>query len=78
MKNSTVRLKYSITLRKAQMNCYGADTRVRPYKKLIVMLGRWDFLGALELPGQFGRRVDEIGEALRADIGFLPLVLNGH
>jgi hypothetical protein len=41
----------------------------------MVVVGRLDFLGILDLPGQFSGRVDQGGETLGADIHLLAQVL---
>jgi hypothetical protein len=43
----------------------------------MVVFAGLDLFGVLDLAGQLGGRMDEGGEALRAEIDFLPLVLQG-
>ncbi len=46
-------------------------------KGLMVVFGRVNLFSAGYLAGQFGGRMDEIGEALGANVDFLPLELQG-
>jgi hypothetical protein len=44
----------------------------------VIVTGGLDFIGILNLTGQFGRGVDQGGETLGADIGRLAQVLQGY
>jgi hypothetical protein len=44
----------------------------------VVVVSRLDFVGILQLAGQFGGRMDQGGKTLGADVDSLPQILQCH